>query len=146
MPLEDLKNYYLKNSNRIPRLSFNAIPHHPVLKLLEAKEIYFDDKQGTRKKVIEILVKNKTDQRYYRILTSSLSLIGSLMNFKQGTIFSAEMKKEKGGNGFRSYFEVEKIGEEKLTDEDIENIKKFLGEGEQGEEEIEEFSDLEVSY
>lgn len=142
MFLEAIKNYYSRYSNRFPRLSFQESPSFPALKLLAAKEVKFTDKNGKQKEGISVLVKNLNDESYYQFLTTSLSLLEKLSHFEEGTILSIEMKKIKTPTSFKSFYEVNPIKKEELTNEDIESINKFLGKEEEEELTEEEIFDI----
>lgn len=139
MFLDALRNFYSKYSFTFPRLSFQEKPSYGMLKLLAAKEVKFKDKTGKQKDGVLILVKNKEDNIYYQILTTSLSLIGQLLTLEEGQVISIELQKIKTNTGFKSAYEVKLITKENLDEEDIENINKFFGKEELIEEESELF-------
>ncbi len=128
------KEFYHKNSRFFPSISFQENPVQPLLKLLADKEVSFIDTKTQKEKTgIAVLVKKTMEGGFYQFLTTSMNLIGQLAEIPEGSIVNIELRKQKTPEGFKSYFVVEKVGEEQITPEENEAISQFLTEVE-GEE------------
>ena len=101
---------FLKNNNIRSRISFKDGEPRTVTLIKDEPDSFFDEVTKKTVNGVRYSVKEKGEEKTF--FTGSIGLIQKLSEFSAGDEVVIQMKRKKGENGYISYFEAKRVGEE----------------------------------